>query len=93
MAQLVAAGPDGVTTSEVLTASGYGPDTSASPVFKAISGRLRRVGGKPLWRGGEQTETGQLLSVPNGAPRELFVSILQSDYADLATESGIAVER
>jgi len=89
VARLAAAGTTGVTTSELLAAGKYDPGTSASPVFKAISGRFRRVGRKPLWRGGEQTETGQLLSVPDGTARHLFVSILLDEYSDLAAEFDI----
>lgn len=89
VARLVAAGPDGVSTSAVLAFGGYGPETSASPVFKALGGRFRRVGRKPVWRGGEQTDAGQILPVPNGSPRELFVHVIKTDYPELASELGL----
>ena len=89
LVRLIAAGADGITTSAVLAFGGYGPETSASPVFKAIGGRFRRVGRRPVWRGGEQTSSGQVLPVPEGPVRDLFVSVLISDHHDLAVEVGL----
>lgn len=89
LARLVAGGPDGITTGAVLAFGGYGPDTSASPVFKAIGGRFRRVGRKPVWRGGGQTDAGQNLPVPHGPVRDLFVRVLKGDHPDIAREVGL----
>lgn len=51
----------GTPTSLLLSAAGYPEGTAASPVFRAIGSRFRRVGRKPLWVGGDKTDRGQAL--------------------------------
>lgn len=90
LANLVAAGPDGVWTGELRHNSGYDGATSMSGVFKAIGGRFRSVGLRPVWNGGEKdSQKGQRLSVPDGPARELFAEALKAKYPDLAEDFGI----
>jgi len=89
LARLIAAGEPGTTTGTALGFAGYSTETSAAPVFKAIGGRFRRVGLMPLWRGGDQTATGQTLPVPDGPARDLFVEVLRTEHPELAAELGL----
>lgn len=87
---LVAAGPDGVWTGELRHNAGYDGDTSMSGVFKAIGGRFRSVGLRPVWNGGEKdSQRGQRLSVPDGPARVLFAEVIKVKYPELAAEFGI----
>ena len=90
LANLVAAGPNGVWTGELRHNSGYDGATSMSGVFKAIGGRFRSVGLRPLWNGGEKnSQKGQRLAVADGPAREIFAKVLKAKYPDLAEEFGI----
>jgi hypothetical protein len=51
----------GSTTGSLVRGAGYPEDTAASPVFRAIGSRFRRVGRRPLWVGGDKTPDGQAL--------------------------------
>ena len=58
-----------------------------SGVFKAIGGRFRSVGLKPLWNGGaKDVEKGQKLSVLDDNARQLFANLITIQYPDLADE-------
>jgi hypothetical protein len=90
LANLVAAGPDGVWTGELRHNSGYDGATSMSGVFKAIGGRFRSVGLRPIWNGGEKdTQKGQRLSVPDGPARQVFMDALKAKHPDVAEDVGI----
>ena len=52
LAHLISAGQSGVWTMELRHTAGYEPVSSMSGVFKAIGGRFRSVGLRPLWNGG-----------------------------------------
>ena len=87
LANLVAAGPDGVWTGDLRHNSGYDGATSMSGVFKAIGGRFRSVGLRPIWIGGEKnSQKGQRLAVPDGPARGLFAEVLKAEYSDLAKD-------
>jgi hypothetical protein len=90
LAQLLAAGPDGVWTTELRLTCGYEEVKSMSGVFKAIGGRFRSVGRKPLWRGGpKDAQRGQRLSVPDGPAAILFQSVIAERYPQVAAEFGL----
>lgn len=90
VAHLVAAGPEGVGTGELRRTAGYDPATSMGGVFKAIGGRFRSVGRKPLWRGGEKdSQKGQRLRVPDGPARALFRAALRGVAPTIADEFGL----
>lgn len=91
LANLVAAGAGGVWTGELRHNSGYDGATSMSGVFKAIGGRFRSVGLRPIWNGGDkESQKGQRLTVPDGPARQLFAAVLKAKFPELAEEFGIA---
>ncbi|WP_369132021.1 hypothetical protein [Modestobacter sp. I12A-02662] len=91
IARLIAAGTDGVWTGELRRSVGYDEAMTMSGVFKAIGGRFRATGHRPIWNGGpKNSQKGQLLSVRDETARELFARVLRARYADLAEEYGIA---
>jgi hypothetical protein len=91
LAYLISAGPDGVWTGQLRHAAGYDDSKSMSGVFKAIGGRFRSVGLKPLWNGGaKDPNKGQRLSVLDGNVRLLFANLIRSNYPALAAEFSIA---
>ncbi|QYG91075.1 hypothetical protein HC251_00580 [Iamia sp. SCSIO 61187] len=53
----------GSPTNLLVANAGYPEGTTASPVFRAIGSRFRRVGRRPLWIGGDKTADGQALGV------------------------------
>lgn len=90
LAHLIASGSDGAWTGELRKSSGYDNSTSMSGVFKAIGGRFRSVGLRPVWNGGEKdSQKGQRLTVKDTAPRTLFAKVLQEQHPTLAGEFGI----
>lgn len=91
LAHLVSAGSDGVWTVELRHTAGYDPSKSMSGVFKAIGGRFRSVGLRPLWNGGPKApEKGQKLNVGDDNVQQLFANLIRSYYPDLAAEFSIA---
>jgi hypothetical protein len=91
IAHLVAAGSDGVWTGELRHSAGYKDATTMSGVFKAISGRFRATGHRPVWNGGQKDpQKGQLLNVADETARELFAKALKANHPDLAKEYGIS---
>lgn len=91
VALLIAAGSEGVWTGELRHAAGYDEATSMSGVFKAIGGRFRATGHRPVWNGGpKDSQKGQLLQVGDATARELFAAVIKAAYPDLAKEFGIA---
>ena len=87
IAHLVSTGTEGVWTSQLRQTIGYDDSKSMSDVFKAIVGRFRSVGLRPLWNGGPKDhEKGQKLSVNDNTVRLLFATLIKSDYPDLAKE-------
>jgi hypothetical protein len=90
VALLVAAGPDGVWSGDLRHMAGYDEATGMSGVYRAIAGRFRRTGHRPVWNGGEKdSQNGQLLSVPDGDAREMFMTAIANEFPDLAAEVGI----
>ena len=90
LAHLVAAGPEGVWTGELRRRAGYDDSTSMSGVFKAIGGRFRSTGLRPVWNGGEKDpQKGQRLRVFDDNARALFLSVIKARHPDLANEYGI----
>jgi len=90
LAYIVSAGTDGVWTIDLRQRAGYDSSKSMSGVFKAIGGRFRRVGLRPLWNGGpKEPHKGQLLNVRDDNAQRLFASLLRSHYPELATEFNI----
>ncbi|MDQ1677141.1 MAG: putative restriction endonuclease [Actinomycetota bacterium] len=91
IAHLVAAGSDGVWTGELRRSAGYEDATTMSGVFKAISGRFRATGHRPVWNGGpKDSQKGQLLNVGDETARQLFAKVLKANHPDLAQEYGIS---
>ena len=91
LAHLVSAGRSGVWTSDLRDSAGLDTSKSMSGVFKAIGGRFRSVGLRPLWNGGpKDPEKGQKLNVGDQKVGLLFANLLKSHYSDLAAEFGIA---
>jgi hypothetical protein len=91
IAHLVGAGTNGVWTAELRHTAGYDVSKSMSGVFKAIGGRFRSVGLRPLWNGGpKDPERGQKLNVGDNNVRLLFARLIRSYYPDLAEEFNIA---
>lgn len=87
VAKLVAAGADGVWTSDLRRFAGYDDATSMSGVFKAIGGRFRATDRRPVWNGGrKEPQKGQLLSVADETARLLFAHVLNSEHPDLIRE-------
>lgn len=90
LARLVAAGAEGVWTGELRRAGTYDDGTSMSGVFKAIGGRFRATGHRPIWNGGaKDSQRGQKLTVQDGIAREVFASVIRDAYSDLAVEFGV----
>lgn len=88
--RLVAAGTEGVWTGELRRIAGYDDSTSMSGVFKAIGGRFRATGHRPVWNGGTKApQKGQKLTVLEETARALFTSVITSSYPDVAQEFGI----
>jgi hypothetical protein len=91
IALVLAAGPDGIWTNDLRHASGYGDAAGMSGVFKAIGGRFRRCGRRPVWNGGEkQPGKGQLLSAQDPVALAVFVRALLAEHPGLAGEVGLA---
>jgi hypothetical protein len=87
LAHLVGAGTHGVWTADLRHTAGYDASTSMSGVFKAIGGRFRSVGLRPLWNGGpKDPEKGQKLNVGDDNVQLLFARLIRSHYPDLAAE-------
>lgn len=81
---------DGIWTGELRRVSGYDDSTSMSGVFKALGGRFRATGHRPVWNGGpKDSQKGQLLSVLEDAAGDLFTKVIKENYPDLAAEAGI----
>ena len=94
LVHLVAAGPEGVWTTELRRRAGYDETTSMSGVFKAIGGRFRSTGLRPVWNGGEKdSQKGQRLRVLDDNARALFSAIIAERHPDLAAEYGIGEGR
>jgi hypothetical protein len=92
LAHLISAGQSGVWTAELRHTAGYEPGSSMSGVFKAIGGRFRSVGLRPLWNGGpKDSEKGQKLHVGDENVKRLFANLIMNCYADLAAEFRIAL--
>lgn len=90
LAHLIAGGIDGVWTGELRRTAGYDDSTSMSGVFKAIGGRFRSTGLRPVWNGGEKdSQKGQRLSVQNEKAGALFARIIKKEYPELAEEFDI----
>lgn len=90
LAHLVSAGPEGVWTGELRRRAGYDDSTSMSGVFKAIGGRFRSTGLRPVWNGGEKDpQKGQRLRVFDDNARALFLKVVKARHPDLAKEYGI----
>jgi hypothetical protein len=90
LTHLISAGRYGVWTGELRQTAGYDDSKSMSGVFKAIGGRFRSVGLKPLWNGGaKDPDKGQKLSVFNENVRLLFADLIRSHYPELAAEFSI----
>jgi hypothetical protein len=91
IAHLIAAGTTGIWTGELRRAAGYDDATTMSGVFKAIGGRFRATGFRPLWNGGpKDSQKGQLLTVLDDTAHKLFTKVLKANYPDLAKEVGIS---
>lgn len=81
LAHLVAAGPEGVWTGELRRRAGYDDSTSMSGVFKAIGGRFRSTGLRPVWNGGEKDpQKGRCLRVFDDNARALFLSVIKARH-------------
>lgn len=89
LGDLLAAGDEGVTVGTLLVAAGYSPGTSGAGVFKAIAGRFRRVGRRPVWDGAENTEDRMRLFIPESEGRDLFTRVLRDDHPDIAAAVGL----
>lgn len=90
LAQLIAGGTEGVWTGSLRRTAGYDDSASMSGVFKAIGGRFRSTGLRPLWNGGEKdSQKGQRLNVRNEKAGALFAGIIKEKYPELAEEFGI----
>jgi hypothetical protein len=90
IAGILAAGVDGIWTGDLRRFSGYDDAISMSGVYKAIGGRFRRVGRRPVWNGGEkESQKGQRLNVADPTAMHLFRELLLQDYPELAEEAGI----
>lgn len=91
LAHLISAGHAGVWTMELRHTAGYEPVSSMSGVFKAIGGRFRSVGLRPLWNGGpKDPEKGQKLRVLDEKVKHLFANAIKNRYPDLAAEFRIS---
>jgi len=90
LVRLIAGGPDGVWTGELRRMSGYDESTSMSGVFKALGGRFRSTGLRPVWNGGEKdSQKGQRLRVLDDKARALFADVIKHRYSELAEEFGL----
>ncbi len=91
LAALLGAGTKGFWTSELRNIGGYSDDTRMSGPFKAIAGRFRRTGRRPLWNGNKVKDPmkGQLLWVGDETARMLFAVALVSDWPDVAAEFAV----
>jgi hypothetical protein len=90
VAHLIAAGAQGVWTGDLRRSAGYDDATTMSGVFKAIGGRFRATGHRPVWNGGpKDSQKGQLLTVADETARELFPNVLKTKHPELAEECGI----
>lgn len=91
VARLVASGSEGVWTSELRRIAGYDDATTMSGVFKAIGGRFRATGHRPVWNGGlKEVQKGQRLTVLDGNARTVFATVLKATCPELAEEFGIS---
>jgi hypothetical protein len=91
VARLVASGSEGVWTSELRRVAGYDHAKGLSGVFKAIGGRFRATGHRPVWNGGVKGgEKGQLLAVLDENARTVFATVLKANFSDLAEEFAIS---
>lgn len=76
-------GRHGVWTGQLRQTAGSDESKSMSGVFKAIGGRFRSVGLKPLWNGGAKDfDKGQKLSGLNDDARLLFADLIRSHYPE-----------
>lgn len=90
VAHLVAAGATGVWTGDLRRSSGYDDAATMSGVFKAIGGRFRATGHRPVWNGGpKDSQKGQLLTVGDETARTLFANALKTNHPETAKECGI----
>lgn len=90
LVRLVAGGIEGVWTGELRRMSGYEESASIGGVFKALSGRFRSTGFRPVWDGGEKdSQKGQRLRVLEENAHTLFVRVIKQTYPALAAEVGI----
>jgi hypothetical protein len=88
IAELLAAGDDGVTTQVLLANAGYPAGTSPRGVFRGIGGRFRRCDRRPAWDGHEKTAAGKRLTI-TGVHATLFGRVIRADYPELAAEVGL----
>lgn len=88
LARLLAGGE--VATGELRRVGGYDERFKVGPIFKAIAGRFRSIGLRPIWVGGERTPDGMLLSIPEGPGRDLFIRAFVTDWPELAAEFGLS---
>lgn len=90
VAYLIAAGAAGTWTGNLRRSAGYDDATGLSGVFKAISGRFRATGHRPVWNGGpKDSQKGQLLTVGDETARTLFADVLKANHPETATECGL----
>lgn len=90
LAAILAAGPDGIWTGELRRRAGYEESVSLSGVFKAIGGRFRSTGFRPVWNGGEKdSQKGQRLRVLEQNAGLLFRRVMKTRHPELAAEFGM----
>jgi hypothetical protein len=89
LGRIIAAGARGVWTTELCRAGGYHNPASLPGVLKAIGGRFRATGHRPLWNGGPRDAQGQLLSVRDETAGQLFAKVLKANHPDLAQQCGM----
>lgn len=87
---LVAAGTEGVWTAHLHKSAGYAVNVRMSGPFKAIAGRCRSAGLRPLWNGGVKAPgKGQLLTIGDPLVRSIFAAAIKEHHPALAAEFGI----
>lgn len=66
------------STTDLLSAAGYDPDTRASGVFRSIAGRCRANGRKPFWDGKPGEGNGRLMGIVRPGIRDLLAIALDA---------------
>lgn len=90
IALLIAKGAAGVWTGDLRRLAGYDDATTMSGVFKAISGRFRATGHRPVWNGGpKDSQRGQQLTVADDTARKLFAAALKTNHPETAEQCGV----